>query len=303
MNFEDKTWLKMILRYHTWLKSEGRKVMEENTTELTFGHGQEESAETTEEVVEEVEDTKDEEAVEDTKEPTKDEPNDGEETKEEEAEPVKKDNKMQALNSERARRKQAEKELKELKARLEKEKQEEDDKALFNSERENLKKKILEKDFDEGTADMLLEVFGDDIVKNKIANERRAEEDSFEKEFAEFMKDDMFMDADVYKPQIKELMKKGLTMEQAYGASIPASRYAQMKKDIETEVEQRLLNNEVKAEKIDIGHAEAKDEAKRASYTKREQEIARETGVDVKDVHKRMNIHTLDEMLELNKKE
>lgn len=262
--------------------------MEDNElddVEITFGNGEEQEEQQEEEKEEVQEET------------TKDS---DENTEVEEKPTPKKDSKMQALDYERSRRKQLEKELKELKAEKEKQTQAKEEEETFSKERESLKAKLLEGDLiDEDVANKLLDSMGEDIIKTKIANKRIAEEENFEKEFAELKKDDMFMDADNYKDKIKEFVKKGLTMAEAYGAAIPASRHASLKKDMEIEIEQKLLNGGKKAEAIDIGHTEAKGEEKRTSYTKEEQMIAKETGLDVKEVHKRANMHTLDEFLEL----
>lgn len=221
------------------------------------------------------------------------------EEKEPDEEP-KKDNRTQALSAERARRKAAERELKELKAKLEADELAKTNEDKISKEREAYKKKMLEGDLvDEEVADKLLDVFGDDIIKTKIANQARAEAEDFDRELSELKKDDLFMDADVYKPQIKELMKKGLTMEEAYFASVGKSRFTQMKKDMEVELEQKLLNNSDKADKIDVGHVEEKGVVKKGKYTKREQEIASETGLSVQDVKKRSGMFELEDMLNL----
>jgi len=270
-------------------------------TEIEFGNGitqEEEEVEDTTQVDEETKETSEE--VDTKEEETEEEETEEKETEEKPTETVKKDSKQQALDFERSKRKQLEKELKELKAEKDKQKLAEEEAQTMSKEKEALKAKLLEGDLiDENIADKLLETLGEDIIKTKLANKRLAEEESFEKDFAELKKDDMFMDADKYKDKIKEFVKKGLTLEQAYGAAIPASRYASLKKDLEIEIEQKLLNGGRKAEAIDIGHAEAKGEEKRTSYTKEEQLIAKETGLDVKDVHKRLRMNTLDEFLNL----
>ena len=203
-------------------------------------------------------------------------------------EPVQGDNRVKALTAERTRRKNAERELRELKAQIEAEKNAKSQEEQISKEREAYKKKMLEGDLvDEDVAEKLLDVFGDDIIKNKIITQAREEAENFDKELAELKKDDLFMDADVYKPQIKELMGKGLSMEEAYFASVGKSRFSQMKKDMEVELEQKLLNNDKKADEVDVGHAEEKGAIKHGKYTKREQEIARETGLTVEEVHKR----------------
>ena len=233
-----------------------------------------------------IEDEEDVEEVEETTEETE-EPQE-EEKKAPDEEPKEKDWQHQALDAERSRRKTAERELRELKAQLEAEKLAKSQEDKVAKEREAYKKKMLEGDLvDEDVADKLLEVFGDDIIKNKIATQARAEAEDFENKLSELKQDEMFMDADVYKPQMKALVNKGLSMEEAYFASVGKSRFSQIKKDMEVELEQKLLNNDKKADEVDIGHAEEKGAIKRGKYTKREQEIARETGLTVEEVHKR----------------
>lgn len=270
------------------------EVNELDNDEIQFGHGatldtSEEDVAKEETVTDEQEDNN-EDAVEE-KAKAEDEPT--------ESSP-KKDSKQQALDFERSKRKQLEKELKELKAERERQVKAKEEEETLSKERENLKAKMLEGDLiDEDVAEKLVNTIGDDIIKMKIASKKLAEDESFEKAFAELKQDDMYMDADKYKDKIREFVKKGLTVEEAYGASMLGNRGAQLKKDLEIEIEQRLLNSDLKADKIDIGHAEAKGEAKRTSYTREEQMIARETGLDVKEVHKRANMHSLDEFLNL----
>lgn len=248
------------------------------------------------------EETNEVEKVEEVEEPTEEPTEETEATEETEEtqeteEPVKRDSKTQALDSERARRKAAEKELKELRAQLQSQKNKEEDEKAFNDKKEAIRKKLLEKDvMDEEVADTILSALGDDLIKTQIAQERKSKEDIFDKELAELKKDELFMDADVYKPRIRELMDKGLTMEEAYMASVSKSRFSQIKKDLEVEAEQRILNSEEKAEKIDIGHAEEKGAIKRGKYTKREQEIARETGLSVEEVHKRSGMFSIEDL-------
>lgn len=240
----------------------------------------EKEEETSKDEAEEEETVKDEEETSDESEP------DEEETEEEKPKPQ--DNRTKALIAERAKRKEAERKLKELEAQLNAEKLAQTQEEQIAKEREAYKQKMLDGDIvDEEVADKLLDVFGDDIIKNKIANQKREEDEDFDMKFSELKKDELYMDADVYKPRIKELVSKGLTIEEAYGAAVGSGRLSQLKKDLEIEVEQKLLNNNNKADATDVGHAEVKGEVKRGKYTKREQEIARETGVSLEEVHKR----------------
>ena len=290
----------MFLRYHTWRKSEERTDMlyeDDEDFDLIGGA----PAPTDED------DVKDEEEVEETSNEAEEEEEEAQEEETDETEPDEekveekpKDNRTKALTAERARRKEAERKLKELEAKLDAEKVAKENEDKISKEREAYKRKMLEGDLvDEEVADKLLDVFGEDIIKTKIANQARAEAEDFDKELSELKKDDLFMDADVYKPQIKEFMSKGLTMEEAYFASLSRARVAQLKKDMEVEIEQKLLNNNEKTSKIDVGHAEAKSEVKKGKYTKREQEIANETGLSVQDVKKRSGMFELEDMLNL----
>lgn len=264
---------------------------------LNFGQGSEpvgESGDELEKKFEEVFGEKKEESKEETH----------EETPETTEETVEKDSKTQALDSERARRKQAEKKLKELQAKIEAEKNAKEDEEKLSTEKESLKKELLEGDlFDEEVADKIVNTIGGRLLKDQIANERKSAEEDFDKEFTKFAENEHYSDAEDYRTEIKDLMGKGLTMEQAYRAAIPAERFELMRRDMEIEVEQKLLNSEKKAEAVDIGSAEVKGEVKRTQYTKKEQDIARETGMDIKEVHKRKDVFTLDEMRKLNKKE
>jgi len=257
---------------------------------LEFGHGSKPVGELEEEATEE---KKVEKPVEEKETPD-----------EEVQETPEKDSKTQALDSERARRKQAEKKLKELQAQIEAQKNQKEDEEKLSTEKESLKKELLEGDlFDEEVADKIVNTIGGRILKDQIANERKSAEEDFDRKFSEFTQNELYTDAEVYKPEIKELVAKGLTIEQAYRAAMPEGRFEQMRKDMEIEIEQKLLNSERKADEVDVGNAEVKGEVKRTQYTKKEQDIARETGMDIKEVHKRKDVYTLEDMLELNKKE
>lgn len=291
----------MFSRYHAWLKSEERTDMlyeDDEDFDLIGGAPAPTDEDDVKDEEEEVEETSNE--AEEEEEEAQEEETDETEPDEEKVEEKPKDNRTKALTAERARRKEAERKLKELEAKLDAEKVAKENEDKISKEREAYKRKMLEGDLvDEEVADKLLDVFGEDIIKTKIANQARAEAEDFDKELSELKKDDLFMDADVYKPQIKEFMSKGLTMEEAYFASLSRARVSQLKKDMEVEIEQKLLNNNEKTSKIDVGHAEAKSEVKKGKYTKREQEIANETGLSVQDVKKRSGMFELEDMLNL----
>lgn len=295
------------MRYHTWLKSEERKDMyiDENEDDI-FDFAGDTTVETDDEVNEnEVEEEAEE--AEESREPSinedevADEPDEEKEEKSDEEEPKKKDSKTQALDAERARRKQAEKELKELKAKIKAEKDTKEAEDIFSKEREAYKKKMLEGDLiDEDTADKLLDVFGNDVIKNKLDSERRSENERFEEEFQELKRDNMFMDADVYKPQMRELVtKNGLSARQAYMASISDAKFMQLKNDLKVEAEQKVLNNQERAEKINVGVQESKSEIQGTTYSKEEQRIAKETGLSLKEVHKRIKMDSIEEFEKL----
>ena len=276
--------------------------MEDETLEFVMEgerNTQEEASEL-EETSKDVTEKTDEETEENTKtetEETKAERNEGEET---EAEEPKKDKYRQALDSERAKRKNAERKLKELQAEIEKSKNLKQNEERVKTEKESLKQKLMQDDMiDEDVADRLINTLGEDLIKQKIRNETKEAEENFEKEFKEFSNDEMFYDAEDYKDEIKALMNKGLSMKSAYFALAGEDKVANIRKDLEVEIEQKLLNNSNKAEKVNVGHEESKDETKRTKYTKKEQEYANELGMDIKEVHKRLNATTLDEIFDL----
>ena len=72
---------------------------------------------------------------------------------------------------------------------------------------------------------------------------KKADGPAFEKEFKEFSNDEMFYDAEDYKDEIKALMNKGLSMKSAYFALAGEDKVANIRKDLEVEIEQKLLNN------------------------------------------------------------
>lgn len=219
---------------------------------------------------------------------------------EESKEEPKKDKNKQILDSERAKRKSAEKKLRELQAEMDKIKSAKQNEEKIQSEKESLKQKLMQDDMiDEEVAERLISTIGEDLIKQRIENEARESESRFEREFNEFSKDEMYYDAEEYKDEIKTLMGKGLSMKSAYFALAGENKMASIRKDLEVEIEQKLMNNTNKAEKVNVGHEESKDEVKRTRYTKREQEIANELGIDVKEVHNRLNTTTLDGILDL----
>lgn len=227
---------------------------------------------------------------------------DEEETTDEEGEKEepKKDKNRQILDSERAKRKNAEKKLRELQAEMDKIKNAKQNEEKIQSEKDSLKAKLMQDDMiDEEVAERLINTIGEDLIKQRIQNEAKEAEASFDREFNEFSKDEMYYDAEEYKDEIKALMSKGLSMKSAYFALAGENKMASIRKDLEVEIEQKLLNNTNKAEKVNVGHEESKDETKRTRYTKREQEIANELGMDIKEVHNRLNTMTLDGILDL----
>ena len=238
------------------------------------------------------EDEYDEEVDEVTEETTEEETE--EVTEEEVTEEVNetKDKKIQTLISERTRRKKAEAELKELKSKL----SSNSDEVQLGKD-EMLKKLVSDDLIDEEVAKKIVDVLGEDIVGQRVENNKRRAEEDFERGFTNLKQEEFFKDADEYKDKIKEYVSKGFGLEEAYWASAGKEKLEAIKKDLRVEIEQSILNNGVKADEIDVGHTEGEQETPR--YTKKEQKIANELGMNVKDVHKRAGIFTLDDILKL----
>lgn len=210
------------------------------------------------------------------------------------------DKNVQALDAERARRKRAEAEIKELKAQLEGKSLAEKAEEKVNAEKDNLKALLMKDDLiDEEVADRLMETFGNKFAVDAVTTRERQEEESFDAQLDTLMSNDVFCDANTYRDSIKSYMEKGLDIESAYFASAGKNKLALMRKELEVEAEQRLLNSNARIEDIDVGSAQSKGEAKHTSYTKLEQRLANESGFDAKEVRKRMNANTLDEFLNL----
>ena len=73
----------------------------------------------------------------------------------------------------------------------------------------------------------------------------------------------------------------------------------QMKKDLTTEAEQKILNNQERAERVSVGVQESKSDIQGTTYSKEEHRIAKETGLPLKEVHKRIKMDSIDDFEKL----
>lgn len=201
-----------------------------------------------------------------------------------------------SLNWERGQRKNLEKELKELKeSRLAEDEEdikqaEADIRAKFKNTKSGLSDDVI---------DDLMEVFGKTQAKTEVQNARR----QVEKEILELQRNPLYIDVEEHGKEIRQLMKKGLTAEQAYWAIAGANKLTQTTQDSKEKEEknkEQKLNKE-RAEQGFVDSVPAGDD-KMPTYTEKERYIAKETGMSTEEVRARSKATTLSEIQALNAK-
>lgn len=171
-------------------------------------------------------------------EPTEPETTETEPVKEETTIDKEKEDLKKGVNYERKMRKEAEKQNKELVARIE---------ALENANKASEKttlETLLESGIEEGIAKSIASV-----IDKKQEGSKKAEQElnaiKFKYELSEKSKDSNFSDIMDYEDDIKDLCDKGLSIEQAYYAlSYDKSKTINTKSEIERKVEAKLQNNQ-----------------------------------------------------------
>lgn len=203
---------------------------------------------------------------------------------------------QKSLNWERGQRKSLEKELKELKeSRLAEDEEdikqaEADIRAKFKNSKSGLSDDVI---------DDLMEVFGKSQAKTEVQAARK----KTEKEIMELQRNPMYIDVGEHLTEIRQLMKKGLTAEQAYWACVGESKFAkttEKAKEKEEKEEKQKLNKE-RAEQGYVDGVPASDD-KMPTYTEKERYIAKETGMSTEEVRARSKATTLEEIQALNSK-
>lgn len=147
-----------------------------------------------------------------------------------------------ALNKERKQRKEAQKKAKEWEERI---------KALEEATKKPEKTTLdtlIESGMDEGVAKSIASA-----IDSKKDNSKKLEEEiaelKFERSLTAKSKEEGFEDIEEYADEIKELVDKGLSIEQAYYAtSYDKPKTVNTKREIERKIEAKMQNNNAKKE-------------------------------------------------------
>lgn len=277
-NLEDKTWRKMERRYNVDEELEGinlEAVNLENEEAIVLPNSTEEAEETTEikEVVEENNDS----------------------VVDEEKEALKRD-----INKERRARKDAVKRNKELEARIA---------ALEEATKVN-KKTTLEELVENGVDESIAKSIAAAIDK-KQSNSNKIEQEladmKFKLELSEKSKESNFSDIMDYEDEVKGLVDKGLTIEQAYYAlNYDKNKIVNTKSEIERKVEAKIQNNQARKEILGninsnaggvVSNNESKPKASAAEIA-----AARMAGIDINDYLAAKNANSIKQYDDYNKR-
>lgn len=147
------------------------------------------------------------------------------------------------INAERKRRKEAERKFKELEAQiksLKEEKNKEPEKPILDT--------LLETGMDENVAKSILKAI--DVKKTDNSKlERELAEMKFDRDLTAKSKEAGFEDILDYADEIKDLVDKGLTIEQSYYATVGTkAKSKDTKSEIERKVEAKMQNNATRKE-------------------------------------------------------
>ena len=185
------------------------------------------------------------------------------------------------VNRERKARKEAERKYKELEARM----------AALEEKAQAPTKTTLEELMENGVEESIAKSIAKAIDK-KQTNTKKVEQElsdmKFKLELSEKSKDSNFSDIMEYEDEIKELVGKGLTVEQAYHAlNYDKEKTINTKSEIERKVEAKLQNNQARKQILgninsNSGNAINNDNNK-PKASSLEVAIAQIAGVDIND--------------------
>lgn len=184
------------------------------------------------------------------------------------------------VNKERKARKEAEKKNKELEARI----------AALEQKTQTPVKSTLDELIENGVDESIAKSIASAIDK-KQSNSSKVEQEladmKFKLELTEKSKDSNFSDIMEYEDEVKELVGKGLTIEQAYHAlSYDKEKTINTKSEIERKVEAKLQNNQARKEilgNINSNSGNAIHNEDKPKATSAEIAAARMAGMDIND--------------------
>lgn len=199
---------------------------------------------------------------------------------------------QKALNAERTLRKKYEKQMSEDKATEE---------AEIKVAEDDIRKRLKEgkSDLSDDVVEDLMNTFGKTLAKNEVKNARR----EVEREILELKRNPMYIDADEHGKEIRDLMKKGLTAEEAYWAVAGSGKLtAEMNKRTNAEeAEEKAKANRERASQGFVNGVNIGNETK-PTYTEKERAIASATGMSAEEVKARNSSYTIDAILANNEK-
>lgn len=186
------------------------------------------------------------------------------------------------VNAERKRRKEAEKKNKELEAKI---------KALEEANKTPQKttvEELIESGIDEDIAKTLAKAI-DKKQEGSKKTEQELADLKFKYSLSEVSKKDGFEDIEEYSDEIKELVDKGLTIEQSYYAVTGGNNKSiNTKSEIERKVEAKLQNKQIRKEILgninnSIGTTNISNNNQKVKATAEEVAIAKAAGMSIED--------------------
>lgn len=186
------------------------------------------------------------------------------------------------VNAERKRRKEAEKKNKELEARI---------KALEEANKTPTKttvEELIENGVDESIAKTLAAAI-DKKQEGSKKTEQELADLKFRYSLSEVSKKDGFDDIEEYADEIKDLVDKGLTIEQSYYALTGGNnKTINTKSEIERKVEAKLENKQARKEILgninsNIGTTNSSNNYQKVKATAEEVAIAKAAGMSIED--------------------
>lgn len=198
-----------------------------------------------------------------------------------------------ALNYERSERKRLSKELSA---------KDDDDSEDIKKAEEELRAKLRDgkSQFSDETIDDLMSTFGNEQAKAQV----RTAKQNIEKEIMELKRNPNYIDVEEYGTEIRTMMKKGLSAEQAYWAVYGEQKYSNSKAQ-ETVQEEEQKEKEKNKERIREGYVDTgvTGESKKEQYSAKERAIADTLGISPEEAKARSKeSFNINEILKMNTK-
>lgn len=197
-----------------------------------------------------------------------------------------------ALNYERSERKRLSKELS----------TKDDDTEDIKKAEAQIRAKLKEgkSQFSDETIDDLMSTFGSEQAKAQV----RTAKQNIEKEIMELKRNPTYIDVEEYGSEIRTMMKKGLSAEQAYWAVYGEQKYSNSKAQEITQKEEQK-EKEKNKERVQEGYVDTgvTGEPKKEQYTAKERAIADTLGISPEEAKARSKeTFSIKELLNMNEK-